>query len=222
MKFFLDTANLDEIREGAALGIVDGITTNPSLLAREAGDPEKQLLEICAIVDGPISAEVVATDAATMVEEGRHLASLHKNIVIKCPCTIDGLKATKQLSGEGYRVNMTLVFTPAQALLCAKAGAAYVSPFLGRLDDIATPGMDMVADIKRIYENYDFETEILAASLRHPLHVVDAARIGVDIATLPFKVFAQLATHPLTDSGLARFLSDWENAKKEIGAKATS
>jgi len=220
MKFFLDTANLDEIREGAELGLVDGITTNPSLLAREAGDPEQQLLEICRLVDGPISAEVVATEPKAMVEEGHHLASLHENIVIKCPCTLAGLKATKVLSGEGHRVNMTLVFSASQALLAAKAGASFVSPFLGRLDDISTPGMEMVADIVRIYDNYDFDCEVLAASLRHPLHVVEAARLGADIGTLPYKVFQQLVKHPLTDIGLERFLADWESAKKELGAKA--
>jgi transaldolase len=220
MKFFLDTANLDEIREGAELGLVDGITTNPSLLAREAGDPEQQLLEICRLVDGPISAEVVATEPKAMVEEGHHLAGLHENIVIKCPCTAAGLKATKVLSGEGHRVNMTLVFSASQALLAAKAGASFVSPFLGRLDDISTPGMEMVADIVRIYDNYDFDCEVLAASLRHPLHVVEAARIGADIATLPYKVFQQLVKHPLTDIGLERFLADWESAKKELGIKA--
>jgi len=220
MKFFLDTANLDEIREGAELGLVDGITTNPSLLAREAGDPEQQLLEICRLVDGPISAEVVATEPKAMVEEGHHLAGLHENIVIKCPCTPAGLKATKVLSGEGHRVNMTLVFSASQALLAAKAGASFVSPFLGRLDDISTPGMEMVADIVRIYDNYDFDCEVLAASLRHPLHVVEAARLGADIGTLPYKVFQQLVKHPPTDIGLERFLADRESAKKELGAKA--
>jgi transaldolase len=220
MKFFLDTANLDEIREGAELGLVDGITTNPSLLAREAGDPERQLLEICRLVDGPISAEVVATEAKVMIEEGHHLAGLHENIVVKCPCTLDGLKATKVLSGEGHRVNMTLVFSASQAILAAKAGASFVSPFLGRLDDISSSGMEMVADIVRIYDNYDFDCEVLAASLRHPLHVVEAARLGADISTLPYKVFQQLVKHPLTDIGLERFLADWESAKKELGAKA--
>ena len=160
------------------------------------------------------------TGSAVHEQEGRHLAGLHENIVVKCPCTLDGLKATKALSGAGHRVNMTLVFSPTQALLAAKAGASFVSPFLGRLDDISTPGMDMMADIVRIYDNYDFECEVLAASLRHPLHVVEAARLGADIATLPFKVFAQLVKHPLTDIGLEKFLSDWEKAKKEIGANA--
>lgn len=220
MKFFLDTANVKEIREGAALGIVDGVTTNPSLLAKESGDPEDVLREICALVDGPISAEVVATDAEGMVREGRHWAALHDNIVIKCPCTLEGLKATKVLAGEGRRVNMTLIFSPSQALLAAKAGARYVSPFVGRLDDVSTPGMELVADIVQIFDNYDFDCEVLAASLRHPLHVVEAAKIGAHVATMPFSVLTALIKHPLTDIGLQRFLADWEKAKKEMGAKA--
>ncbi len=220
MKIFLDTASLEEIREGAALGVVDGITTNPTLLAKETGDPEEILLEICKTIDGPISAEVVATDADGMVREGRHWASVHGNIVVKCPCTPDGLKATKILAGEGKRVNMTLIFSPTQALLAAKAGARFVSPFVGRLDDIATPGMELVADIVQIFENYDFDCEVLAASLRHPIHVVEAAKIGAHIGTMPFSVFTALVKHPLTDIGLKRFLDDWERAKKELGAKA--
>jgi transaldolase len=220
MKIFLDTASLAEIREGAALGVVDGVTTNPSLLAKESGEPEQILLEICATVDGPISAEVVATDAPGMVREGRHWAALHKNIVVKCPCTIDGLKATKILAGDGHRVNMTLIFSPTQALLAAKAGARFVSPFVGRLDDVATPGMELVADIVEIFDNYDFECEVLAASLRHPMHVVEAAKIGAHIGTMPMSVFRSLLKHPLTDIGLARFLEDWEKAKKELAAKA--
>jgi transaldolase len=220
MKIFLDTASLKEIREAAALGVVDGITTNPSLLARESGDPEEILVEICTTVDGPISAEVVATDAEGMVREGRHLAALHRNIVVKCPCTAEGLKATKVLSGEGKRVNMTLVFSPSQALLAAKAGARFVSPFVGRLDDVSTPGMELVADIVHIFRNYDFECQVLAASLRHPMHVVEAARAGAHIGTMPYAVFTALLKHPLTDIGLRRFLEDWEKAKKEMGAKA--
>lgn len=220
MKIFLDTANLKEIREAAALGVVDGITTNPSLLAKESGDPEEILLEICRTVDGPISAEVVATDAEGMVREGRHWAALHQNIVVKCPCTAEGLKATKVLSAEGRRVNMTLIFSPSQALLSAKAGARYVSPFVGRLDDISTPGMELVADIVQIFRNYRFDCEVLAASLRHPLHVVEAAKIGAHIGTMPLGVLQTLLKHPLTDSGLKRFLDDWEKAKKEIAAKA--
>jgi transaldolase len=220
MKIFLDTANLAEIREGTELGVVDGVTTNPSLLARESGDPEEILLEICKTVDGPISAEVVATDAEGMVREGRHWASLHKNIVVKCPCTVDGLKATKVLTADGHRVNMTLIFSPTQALLAAKAGARFASPFVGRLDDIATPGMDLVRDIVEIYGNYDYECEVLAASLRHPMHVVEAARMGAHIGTMPMNVLTALVKHPLTDIGLKRFLDDWEKAKKEAGAKA--
>jgi transaldolase len=216
MKIFLDTANLNEIREAAALGVIDGITTNPSLLAREGGDPEEILVEICRTVDGPISAEVVATDAPGMIEEGRHLASLHPNIVVKTPCIPEGLKAAKVLSGEGKRVNMTLIFSPTQALLAAKAGARYVSPFVGRLDDISTPGMELVADIIQVFDHYDFDCEVLAASLRHPLHVVEAARMGADIGTMPMSVFRSLVKHPLTDIGLKRFLDDWEKAKAQM------
>jgi transaldolase len=220
MKIFLDTASLEEIREGAALGVVDGITTNPSLLAKEEGDPEEILLEICRTVDGPISAEVVATDVDGMLREGRHWAGVHSNIVVKCPCTPEGLKATKILTGEGHRVNMTLIFSPTQALLAAKAGARFVSPFIGRLDDIATPGMELVADLVQIFDNYDFDCQVLAASLRHPMHVVEAAKIGAHVATMPMSVFSSLLKHPLTDIGLKRFLADWEKAKKEMGAKA--
>lgn len=220
MKFFLDTANLQEIREGAALGVVDGVTTNPSLLAKEKGDPEEILRQICELVDGPISAEVVATDAAGMVSEGRHWAALHKNIVVKCPCTAEGLKATKLLAAEGKRVNMTLIFSPMQALLAAKAGARFVSPFVGRLDDVSTDGMQLVADIVQIFENYDFDCEVLAASLRHPMHVLEAARLGAHVGTMPYGVLTALLKHPLTDIGLKRFLEDWEKAKKELGARA--
>jgi len=220
MKIFLDTASLSEIREAASLGVVDGITTNPSLLAKESGDPEQILVEICNTVDGPISAEVVATKADEMVKEGRHLAGLHKNIVVKIPCIAEGLKATKVLSGEGKRVNMTLIFSPTQALLAAKAGARYVSPFVGRLDDIATPGMELVADIIEIFDHYDFDCEVLAASLRGPMHVVEAAKMGADIGTMPASVFSALLKHPLTDSGLKRFLDDWEKAKALLAAKA--
>jgi len=219
MKIFLDTANLKEIREAAVLGVVDGITTNPSLLARESGDPEQILVEICKTVDGPISGEVVATDAEGMVQEGRHLASLHKNIVVKVPCITEGLKATKVLAGEGKRVNMTLIFSPSQALLAAKAGARYVSPFVGRLDDISTEGMALVADIIEIFDHYDFDCEVLAASLRGPMHVVEAAKMGADVGTMPASVFASLLKHPLTDSGLKRFLDDWEKAKALLAAK---
>jgi transaldolase len=220
MKIFLDTASLKDIREAAALGVVDGVTTNPSLLAKESGDPEEILLEICRTVDGPISAEVVATDAEGMVREGRHWAGLHKNIVVKIPCIAEGLKATKILAGEGHRVNMTLVFSPSQALLAAKAGARFVSPFVGRLDDISTPGMELVSDILQIFRNYHFDCEVLAASLRHPLHVVEAAKMGAHIGTMPMSVFMALLKHPLTDSGLKRFLEDWEKVKKEMAARA--
>lgn len=222
MKIFLDTASLKEIKEAASLGVVDGVTTNPTLLAKESGDPEAILVEICNTVDGPISAEVLATDAGGMIRDGRHVASLHKNIVIKIPCIAEGLKATKVLSGEGHRVNMTLVFSPTQALLAAKAGASFVSPFVGRLDDISTPGMELVADIVQIFDNYDYECEVLAASLRHPMHVVEAAKIGAHIGTMPYSVFTGLLKHPLTDSGLKRFLEDWEKAKKEMGSQARS
>jgi transaldolase len=221
MKIFLDTASLKEIKEGAALGLVDGVTTNPTLLSKESGEPEELLRQICLTVDGPISAEVVATDAEGMVREGRHWAELHKNIVVKCPCTWEGLKATRALTTEGHRVNMTLVFSATQALLAAKAGARFVSPFVGRLDDIATPGMELVADIVQILDNYDYDCQVLAASLRNPIHVVEAARVGAHIGTMPFAVFQSLVKHPLTDIGLKKFLEDWEKAKKEMGAKAT-
>jgi transaldolase len=219
MKIFLDTASLKEIRDGVSLGVVDGVTTNPSLLAKESGEPEEILVEICRTVDGPVSAEVVAQDADGMVAEGRHLASLHKNIVVKCPCTADGLRATRTLTNEGHRVNMTLIFSPTQALLAAKAGARYVSPFVGRLDDIATPGMELVADILEILGHYEYDCQVLAASLRHPMHVVEAARMGAHVGTMPFGVFSALLKHPLTDIGLKRFLDDWEKAKKEMGSR---
>ena len=214
MKIFLDTANLDEIREAAALGVVDGVTTNPSLLAKETGDPEDILVEICNTVDGPISGEVVATESEGMIEEGRHLASLHENIVVKIPMTVDGLKATRQLSEEGIKTNVTLVFSPLQALMAAKAGATYVSPFVGRLDDLSSDGMLLVEQIVEIYSNYAYETEIIVASIRNPLHVLDSAIMGADIATIPFSVLAKLAAHPLTDKGIKAFLDDWNKAKK--------
>jgi transaldolase len=220
MKIFLDTANLDEIREGVALGVIDGITTNPSLLAKEKGNAEDIMREICRLVDGPISAEVISTETKGMLEEGRKWAAFHKNIVVKCPCTVDGLKATKILSSEGTRVNVTLIFSPAQALLSAKAGASFVSPFVGRLDDIATPGMELVADIVQILGNYRFDCEVLAASLRHPIHVVEAAKMGAHIGTMPMSVFRGLIKHPLTDSGLKRFIEDWEKARSTAAARA--
>ena len=220
MKIFLDTATLKEIRDGAAWGVVDGVTTNPSLLAKESGDPEEILLEICKTVDGPISAEVVATDLDGMLREGRHWAGVHKNITVKVPCTLDGLKATKALSGEGHKVNVTLIFSATQALLAAKAVATFVSPFVGRLDDIAAPGMALVEEIVQIFDNYDFDCEVLAASLRHPIHVVEAAKIGAHVGTMPMAVLTSLLKHPLTDIGLKRFLDDWEKAKQEMGTKA--
>ena len=221
MKIFLDTASLKDIREAHDLGVLDGVTTNPTLLAKENGDPEQILLEICKLVNGPISAEVVATDAEGMVREGKHWASVHPNIVVKCPCTADGLKATKALTEAGHRVNMTLIFSPTQALLSAKAGARFVSPFVGRLDDISTPGMELVADIVNIFGNYHFDCEVLAASLRHPMHVVEAARLGAHIGTMPLSVLNAMLKHPLTDIGLKRFLDDWEKAKKELAVKTT-
>jgi transaldolase len=210
MKFFLDTANLNEIREAAATGVLDGITTNPTLISKEGNGFEDQLLKICAIVDGPISAETVSPNAPGMVEEGRHLAKLHRNIVVKCPMTREGLKATKTLSDEGIRVNVTLVFSAPQAILAAKAGAYFVSPFVGRLDDIGQNGMDLIRDVVQIYNNYEFKTQVLVASVRHPIHVVEAALMGADICTLPAKVFEQMLKHPLTDRGVEQFLKDWE------------
>ncbi|MEW6520468.1 MAG: fructose-6-phosphate aldolase [Thermodesulfobacteriota bacterium] len=214
MKFFIDTANIEEIRKGVEMGMVDGVTTNPSLIARENKPFETILKEICAIVDGPISAEVVSLDAKGMLEEGRQLASLHKNIVIKVPMITEGLKAVKQFAAEGIKTNVTLVFSATQALLAAKAGATFVSPFVGRLDDISLTGMDLVSDIMTIYDNYGYQTEVIVASVRNPVHVLDAALIGADIATIPFNVIAQLARHPLTDSGMEKFLADWEKRKK--------
>jgi transaldolase len=216
MKFFLDTADVDEIRKAAELGILDGITTNPSLVAKSGRPFAEVIQEITEIVDGPISAEVVATDKENILKEGRHLAKIHPNIVVKVPLIPEGIAAVKVLSGEGIRVNVTLCFSAVQALIAAKAGAAYISPFLGRLDDIGHVGMDLIDDIREIYDNYDFQTEILAASLRHPLHVLEAARAGADVATLPAKLFHQLFKHPLTDKGLADFLADWEKAEGQI------
>lgn len=209
MKLFLDTANLDELRAGAKWGIVDGVTTNPSLIAKEGKPLKEQIAAICDIIDGPISAEVLATEAKAMIAEGRELAKIHKNIVVKLPLIRDGIEACCALSKEGIRVNVTLCFSPAQALLAAKAGAYFVSPFVGRLDDIGATGMDLIRQIVAIYENYDFETQVLAASLRGPLHVVDASLAGAHIGTLPFKVLDGLFNHPLTDKGLDQFLKDY-------------
>lgn len=213
MKFFIDTANIEQIREAASIGVLNGVTTNPTLISKESGKPEDILKEICEIVDGPISAEVVALDWEGMVREGRELVKIHKNIVVKIPITKDGLKAVKALANENIRTNVTLVFTPLQALLAARAGASFISPFVGRLDDISSDGMEIVAQIAQIFANYDISTEIIVASIRHPLHVQDAALMGADIATIPFKVIEQLVKHPLTDKGIDQFLKDWEKVK---------
>ncbi len=215
MKIFIDTANLDDIREIAEWGILEGATTNPSLLAKEGKDPEKVLKEICELVKGPVSAEVVSLKADGMVKEARELAKIHENIVIKIPFTVEGLKAVKALKEEGIRTNVTLVFTPIQALLAAKAGASFVSPFVGRLDDIQSRGMEMVEDIVTIFENYDLDTEIIVASIRHPMHVLEAALMGAHIATIPPKVIRQMVKHPLTHIGIERFLEDWKKLKKD-------
>jgi transaldolase len=212
MKFFLDTANLDELRRGAAWGIVDGVTTNPSLIAKEGKPLEEHIREICGIVYGDISAEVVSTTSPEMIVEGRRLAKIHQNVVVKCPLTRDGIVATKTLSSEGIRVNVTLCFSSNQALIAAKAGAYIISPFVGRIDDTGWNGMDLVRDILQIYRNYGYNTQVLAASLRSPTHVSQAALAGSHIATMPFKVLDQLFNHPLTDKGLAQFQKDWNNA----------
>ncbi len=213
MKFFIDTASLKEIREAAELGLIDGVTTNPSLIAKEGNvDFKQHIAAICEIVQGDVSAEVTSLDTEGMLREGREYAKIAPNVVIKCPLTIDGLKATRRLSDEGTKVNVTLCFSAAQAILAAKAGAAYISPFLGRLDDIGQNGLQLLAEIVEIYGNYDWKTEVLAASMRHPIHVVEAARMGADVATLPFKVIEQLVKHPLTDKGVEQFLADWKKS----------
>lgn len=216
MKFFLDTANLNEIREAASFGFADGVTTNPSLIAKE-GDVEfkQHIAAICEIVQGPVSAEVTSQDKDGMVREGVEYSKIAPNVVIKCPLTREGLKATRQLSDQGIRVNVTLCFSSAQAILAAKAGASYISPFLGRLDDIGENGMELLQTIIEIYQNYPWKTEVLAASLRHPIHVIEAARLGADIATIPFKVIDQLFNHPLTDKGQAQFLADWSKSGRK-------
>lgn len=210
MKIYLDTGNVKEIAEAARMGILDGVTTNPSLVSKEGRDFRDLILEICQLVDGPVSAEVVSVEADAMVKEGLELARIHPNVVVKCPLIPEGLAATKRLAAEGIRVNVTLCFSPTQALLAAKAGAWCVSPFIGRLDDISSDGMELIRQIVTIFHNYDFPTQVLVASVRHPQHVVEAALVGGDICTMPFGVFQQLAKHPLTDIGLKKFLADWE------------
>jgi len=214
MKFFIDTANIDEIKEANNMGMVDGVTTNPSLVAREGRNFEELIKEICSIVDGPISAEVISLETQGMVEEARKLAKIHDNIVVKIPMTVDGLKATKQLSSDGIKTNVTLVFSPLQALMAAKAGATYASPFIGRLDDLAQDGLLLIEQIVDIYNNYSFETEVIVASIRNPVHVLESALMGAHVATIPYNVLAKLASHPMTDKGLKAFLDDWNKAKK--------
>lgn len=219
MKFFIDTANLNEIKEAHSIGILDGVTTNPSLIAKEGIGTrqafEQHIKAICELIDAPVSAEAVSLTFGEMVEEARVLAAIHPQVVVKVPMTVDGLKAVRQLSEEGIKTNVTLVFSPLQALMAAKAGATYVSPFVGRLDDIALEGMDLVEQIIDMYSNYLFETEIIVASIRNPMHVFEAARMGADVATIPFKVIDQMARHPLTDIGIRNFLADWEKVEKK-------
>lgn len=214
MKFFIDTADVTEIREAHALGLVDGVTTNPSLIAKSGRKFKDVIKEIVSIVDGPISAEVISLDAPGMIKEGKELAKIHKNIVVKLPMTPEGLKACKALTDKGIKTNVTLIFTAMQALLAAKAGTTYVSPFVGRLDDISQDGMGIIEDIRTIFDNYGYMAEIIVASVRNPIHVLDSALIGADIATIPYSVMIQLAKHPLTDAGIEKFLKDWENVPK--------
>ena len=213
MKFFIDTANINEIREAEALGILDGVTTNPSLVSKEGKPFKETILDICSIVNGPVSVEVVAIEKEGMLKEGREFAKWHKNVVVKLPTTREGVKACKTLTSEGIKVNMTLCFSANQALLVAKAGATYVSPFIGRLDDISQDGMKLIRDVVQIYKNYDYKTQVLTASVRHPMHVVDAALAGSHVATIPWKILDMMFNHPLTDKGLAAFLKDWEKVK---------
>lgn len=215
MKFFIDTANINEIKEAQSFGILDGVTTNPSLVAKEGKDFRTLLDEILNIVDGPVSAEVISTEFDGIVKEAREYASIHKNIVVKIPLIKEGLKAVKLLTSEGIKTNVTLCFSPTQALLAAKAGATYISPFVGRLDDISTNGMELISQIVQIYQNYNYQTQVLVASIRHPLHVVEAALIGADVCTIPFNVIDKLFNHPLTDLGLEKFLSDWNKTKNK-------
>jgi transaldolase len=214
VKFFIDTADVDEIREAASMGVLDGVTTNPSLVAKTGRKLDEVIAEICEIVDGPVSAEAVSDKAEDLVAEGRALHGIHPNVVVKVPLTLDGLKACRRLADEGIGVNVTLCFSPSQAILAAKAGATFISPFIGRLDDISSTGMALIEQVVTIYRNYDFETEVLVASIRHPMHVVEAAMIGADISTIPFKVIEKLVKHPLTDIGIERFLADWEKVPK--------
>jgi transaldolase len=215
MKFFIDTANINEIKEAAALGILDGVTTNPSLVSKEGKDFRKLLDEILSIVDGPVSAEVISTDFDGIIKEAHDLAKIHKNIVIKVPLIKEGLKAVRTLTSENIKTNVTLCFSASQALLAAKAGATYISPFVGRLDDISHNGMDLIAQIVQIYKNYDYKTQVLVASIRHPLHLVEAALMGADVSTMPFSVIDKLFNHPLTDIGLEKFLSDWKKTQSK-------
>jgi transaldolase len=215
MKFFIDTANINEIKEAAALGILDGVTTNPSLVSKEGKDFRKLLDEILAIVDGPVSAEVISTDYDGILKEAHELSKIHHNIVIKVPLIKEGLKAVRTLSSENIKTNVTLCFSPSQALLAAKAGATYISPFVGRLDDISHDGMDLISQIVQIYKNYNYKTQVLVASIRHPLHLVDAALMGADVCTMPFSVIDKLFNHPLTDIGLEKFLSDWKKSQNK-------
>lgn len=214
MKFFIDTANVEEIRDARAMGMADGVTTNPTLIARSGRVFEDVITEICGIVDGPVSAEVVSTRSGGMIDEARGLAGIHRNIVVKIPMTVEGLKAVGVLSAEGIRTNVTLVFSPLQALMAAKAGATYVSPFVGRLDDVSADGMEMAGQIVSIYSNYGFKTEIIIASIRNPIHVLESALMGAHIATIPYDVIRKLASHPLTDKGIEAFLADWDKRKK--------
>lgn len=218
MKFFIDTANLDEIREAADMGVLDGVTTNPSLMKKEgAEDFHEHIRKICEMIDGDVSAEIVSTEYDAMIEEAREVAQIHDNVVVKVPMIRDGVKTIKTLAEEGIRTNCTLCFQPLQCLVAAKAGATYVSPFIGRVDDISSNGMEIIASTRLIFDNYGLATEILAASIRHPMHVVEAAEIGADVATIPFDVIDDLIRHPLTDSGLERFLADWEDYQEETG-----
>ena len=216
MKLFIDTANLEDIKKAHSYGVLDGVTTNPTLLSKEGAEPNSQLKKICEVVKGPVSAEITSLDSEGMVGEAKELVKISSNIVIKVPCTVEGLRATKELSAASIKTNLTLCFSPSQALLVAKAGATYVSPFVGRLDDISTQGMDLVRDMRLIYDNYGFSTQIIVASIRHPIHFLESARLGADIATVPFTVIEKLMRHPLTDIGIKRFLDDWAKLKESL------